>query len=492
MGGPPPDLVINPTLPPLPQPDPDHHHQDNSVERDTYPPKENRHVQWSQDGVVDHVSVQMDLAVSRGEGGQQERKEKRGEASEASSDLDYRIDDIPSPVDGGGNEEERARAPVFVDEREENGLPTEEEVEGKAKGIMTAYTTGLKGLWETSLRRRPTKKEGEETGEDEGAGANRRIDEEEEDDHVGVIRSEPAPTTAANLGILTALMALQQQEAELASSLPNSTTSSANPTPAPSTPGSPTLSDTDNHQQSIDDFSDDDEYEREKFIAKLRAKRATKNSLHVTSNVVTNVGKSAAKGGFHFATGGHFRGGTDRGRNLSASGRAHSTSTLRSLAEESPSRSKASSLSDQSSSRALSPHRSHPDTPLESVEGRPPQRSHSASSLAQHHRSRSATSLAPTLTRERARPSSTSLHKLISRSSSPSPPPSPGIYVPYQARFTTELSKQVRKLGDRLGLELETERTRPSAARSGGGVFAGLIASTVSLDLPSPCIVSSF
>lgn len=39
---------------------------------------------------------------------------------------------------------------------------------------------------------------------------------------------------------------------------------------------------------------------------------------------------------------------------------------------------------------------------------------------------------------------------------------------------------QVKKIGDRLGLELETSSTRPSAARSGAGVFGGLMLSTVS------------
>lgn len=39
---------------------------------------------------------------------------------------------------------------------------------------------------------------------------------------------------------------------------------------------------------------------------------------------------------------------------------------------------------------------------------------------------------------------------------------------------------QVKKLGEKVGLDLDSVRTRPDAARNGGGVFGGLIASTVS------------
>ncbi|GAA6010558.1 hypothetical protein JCM11491_002968 [Sporobolomyces phaffii] len=418
-------------------------------------------------------------AEDEGAGGKAEEAAK-DRASEDDSDRGFRIDDIPEPEARAGNEEDRVRAPVFVPEGEENGLPTTAtdgmDGEERAKGIVRAYATGLKGIWSTSIRRRradggAVEPEAEkENHEIIGEGSGER--DQPKDGH-----EEVTSAALSNAGILTALMALQQQEAELAGSLPNSTAS----TPAPSTPSSPTPSDGDaHHYPPLEELSDEEE-EREKFIAKLRAKRATKNAMHATSAAVSNKGKSAASAGFHFATGGHFRGGGhDRGRNFSASNRAHSSSTLASLVEESPSRSRASSPDDGSSSRALSPHRPYARS-LQEKSDPTPHRSRSATSLAAHHRSHSATSLAPTLSRERTRPSSTSLHKFVSRSSSPSPPPSPGLYVPYQARFTTELSKRVRKLGDRLGLELETERTRPSAAQSGGGVFAGLITSTAGL-----------
>ncbi|GAA5875113.1 hypothetical protein JCM16303_005013 [Sporobolomyces ruberrimus] len=436
--------------------------------------KQSRHVQWPSD-VIEHVTVPM--GTEGGGEGEQAKEEKDRIKEEEGSIKGFRIDDLPSPTERPRDEEDRYRAPVFVPEGESEGLPSTfspngaEDGEEKAKGLVRAYTTGLKGMWSGSVRRRRTNGQTkEEQGENDGSSAaeagNDGPERTEEEDS-----TEPAPLTSA--GILTALMALQQQEAELAGSLPNSSSS----TPAPSTPGSPTLSDSDHHLLAMDEGSDDEE-ERERFIAKLRAKRATKNTLHATSNAVSQKGKSAASAGFHFATGGHFRGGQERGRNFSAASRAHSSSTLASLVEESPARSRGSSPSGRSSPRALSPQRPHSTS--DAVDRAPP-RSRSSTSLAAHHRSHSANSLAPTISRERVRPSSTSLNRLVSRSSEPSPPPSPGLYVPYQARFTTELSKRVRKLGDRLGLELETERTRPSAARSGGGVFAGLITSTAGL-----------
>ena len=475
MGGPPPNITINPSLPPQETRERDF----LGIETASQDHKQGRRVQWPQD-VVNQVVVPMGSLEVEGEGNQKEEHEKDEEERDASSDRGLRIDDIPESLERVENEGEASRPAVFVPEGEREGMPTSLEEEERAKGIVRAYASGLKGMWSTSMRRRRVQEgEGSEKVENEGEleisqdfAANTKREEEED--------GTQSAAALANTGILTALMALQQQEAELeASSGPNSLAS----TPAPSTPGSPTLSDHDAQlSYPIEELSDDEE-EREKFIAKLRAKRATKNALHATSAAVSHKGKSAAKAGFNFATGGHFRGGGgghDRGRNLSASQRAHSTSTLHSLAEESPSRSRGSSPSGRSSPRALSPRRHYPASLHENPSASTPHRSRSSTSLAAHHRSHSANSLAPSLSRERARPSSTSLHKLISRSSSPSPPPSPGLYVPYQARFTTELSKRVRKLGDRLGLELETERTRPSAARSGGGVFAGLITSTVS------------
>ncbi|GAA5833609.1 hypothetical protein JCM3766R1_002588 [Sporobolomyces carnicolor] len=478
VGGPSPpkDLTIDPSLPPRDEGGRDALGIDPAAQDQ----KQGRRVQWPRD-VVNQVSIPMDPEADGGEGTPAGEGDK--EIVE-DSDRGYRIDDIPGELESAPNDQDQARPPVFVPEGEREGLPSTSAGDGadeeeRARGIVRAYASGLKGMWSSSTRRRRVLG-GEADPDQLGNGGEGSAAEDGHELHAGDSRkSEDESATAAlsSAGILTALMALQQQEAELASSsLPNSTSS----TPAPSTPGSPTLSDTEMHSFPIEELSEDEE-EREKFIAKLRAKRATKNALHATSAAVSNKGKSAAKAGFNFATGGHFRGGHDRGRNLSASSRAHSTSTLQSLAEESPSRSRGSSPSGRLSPRAVSPGRKYAASLHEKPSSSTPHRSRSSTSLAAHHRSHSANSLAPSLSRERARPSSTSLHKLISRSSSPSPPPSPGLYVPYQARFTTELSKRVRKLGDRLGLELETERTRPSAARSGGGVFAGLITSTAGL-----------
>ncbi|GAA5930348.1 uncharacterized protein JCM15063_004781 [Sporobolomyces koalae] len=457
MGGPA-EERISTSVPPHSDPPVDF----TGIDHSTPAARSSRKVQWPQD-VEEHVAVPNASA----DGPMDEIPEEEKES--ANSIRDFRIDDIPERDERIDEYEDRPKAPVFVPEGEREGLPAATDEAERARGIISTYSTGMRAMWSRSAhRRRAKRREDTDDGHERDASTTATSTS-------GDAETADSGTVPLNVGVLTALMALQQDEAELAQSLPNSAAS----TPAPSTPGSPTASETDVHAP-LDDLSDD-EYERERFIAKLRAKRATKNSLHATSTAVSQAGKTAASAGFRFATGGHFRpvSGHDRSRNLSASDRAHSTSTLASLVEESPSRSRASAPSNHSSPRGLSPNRSLRDLPQEV--STLPKRSRSSATLATHHRSRSSTSLGMELNQERRRPASTTSHKPASRASSPSPPPSPGLYVPYQPRFTTELSKHVRKLGDRLGLELETERTRPLAARSGGGVFAGLIASTAGL-----------
>lgn len=78
------------------------------------------------------------------------------------------------------------------------------------------------------------------------------------------------------------------------------------------------------------------------------------------------------------------------------------------------------------------------------------------------------------------------LVRTVSRTSTPSPPPSPGLHRPRVIKPSSLVSKQLRRLGGHLGLEVDTVDTRPDAARSGAGVFGGLVMSTVSLSRASP------
>ncbi|GAA6059552.1 hypothetical protein JCM10212_000608 [Sporobolomyces blumeae] len=334
-----------------------------------YPPKPLRRVQWPEE-VAQHVAISTQAGVEE-HGTEEPRADREDERN-------LRVDDIP-PALIRGMSDERTKAGIFIPAGEEHGLPSpsvdagqragSRNLEDRAKGIVRMYASGLRGVWDRQARKRHGKERDE-------AGANAGLDDENAAERGHEAETPTMETPAVGAGILSALMALQQQEEEILRSLTNSAASSQVNTPAPSTPGSPTLSDVGDTPRVFEDL---------------------------------------------------------------------------------------------------------PEDPNEAEEDR----------LSSHDRSRSSTSLAPSLSRQRARPSSSSLHRLISRSSSPSPPPSPGLYVPYQARFTTEFNKRVRKLGDRLGLELETERTRPSAARSGGGVFAGLIASTAGLAGPATPLASS-
>lgn len=80
----------------------------------------------------------------------------------------------------------------------------------------------------------------------------------------------------------------------------------------------------------------------------------------------------------------------------------------------------------------------------------------------------------------------TSYHAPPSPSDGTTPPLEPNSLSPHAGRKSAsnpikELGKGMKALGGKVGLEFETNGSRPSQAKSSAGVFGGLIAATVSL-----------
>lgn len=426
----------------------------------------------------------------------------------------WRLDDVPLSLAGGqddgalnGGGGGAPAVQVWVDPLERDGLPSAAALEGgegalaanesedKAQGLVSAYARGAVGLWEGLRQRRASISAMRHREEDEDEKGTRPDDELRSP----VAADDAAPALDVTPGILGALFALQQQEAALASrGGDDSASSSAVPTPAPSTPSSPSLYPLTTSSPLAHDFdldSSDDEVERERFIAKLRAKRASKNALHAASHSVAKTSKHAAGAALRFAVGGK----GERGRTMNSSGRPHS------YTDRSGSQSRGSSPT--ASSPALSPAR-RPASVTSSASGGAESRAPSSPALSAHDRTRSSASLvqlksdAPASTtthptadlsaRHRSHSHNT-LSRLVSHASasppaspaSPSPasPSSPtalvGVAVPHKPKLTSEFNRRVRKVGDRLGLEWETSRTRPNAASSSAGVFGGLMLGAV-------------
>ncbi|GAA6048657.1 hypothetical protein JCM3770_002004 [Rhodotorula araucariae] len=424
----------------------------------------------------------------------------------------YRLDDVPISLAGGQVDGalDGIVAPVvkqlevWVDPLERDGLPTLAAVDGggegpahntiedKAHGLVSAYAEGARGLWQGLSRRRASiiaMREKEDDAREKGRQSEDQLQSADVD--TGPHLPGAAP------GILGALIALQQQEAELARQGSASVSSSAVPTPAPSTPSSPTLHPLSTAPSSADDDSSDEEVERERFIARLREKRASKNALHAASSSVASASKHAGGAAIRFAK---VKG--ERGRSSTPSSRPQSVS------DRSVSRSRASSPA--SSPRGLSPFRRPASLTSAAPDGNssaPP-----SPSLSAHHRSRSATSLVQLkggdpglepkseLAQHHRSQSHNALSRLLSHTivshlsqpshpdspASPSSPPPPvGMAIPHKTKLTSEFTKRVRKVGDRLGLEWETDRTRPDAARSSAGVFGGLILGAAALAAPA-------
>ncbi|GAA6013508.1 hypothetical protein JCM10207_008874 [Rhodosporidiobolus poonsookiae] len=471
-------------------------------------PRPPRHVAWNEE-VTAHVAIPVAFDDD-GEGGSADEdvgaalsRLRRGSTASQTGNLGggdpfsnrYRVDDIPISLVGGQDDgaldglvsAATQKLEVYVDPLERDGLPSlpageaqasaeKQEAEHTAQGIIQASTGGF-GLWDGLRKRR---------------NSIRKLGENDREDDEKIERAAPrsfvdeAPSIApapGGPGILAALIALQREEAALAADTP---ASSAFPTPNSSAPNSPHLSPADPY---LDDSSDDEE--RERFLERRRLKRASKNAVHHASSSVVHASKHAASSAFHAATGGAFRGGAgERGRTFGPASRSGSTSTLSALSEEqSQSRSRSRSrASPASSTRPLSPDQrsqsslsspslngpSSPTSPLSA-----PPLSASSPSFPTHQRSQSSSAV-PRIT------STVSLSRLSAGSRSPpTSPVEPGVHVPHRAKLTSELTKRVRKLGDRLGLELETEKSRPAAARSGAGVFGGLVLGTAALVAPA-------
>ncbi|GAA5919899.1 hypothetical protein JCM1841_002103 [Sporobolomyces salmonicolor] len=463
------------------------------------PTKPPRRVQWNEQAVNE---VDPNPAASEESKGSDEKgsgaasKEERRDEADPFNDRSA-VDDVPLPFTRDKSRRGRLarllspvadRLGVFVDPLERDGLPSvpapRDEGKGttgpndkRAEGLVRSNLTGKLGFFKGLSKRRQAIRQIRQREDDENAPT---LEEKQGREQQGA-----ATDGQDRAGILSALLALQRGGRELVKTRSWSAASAASslaPSPAPSTPSSPQFPSSHSPAPSIDDSSDD-EWERERFISRLRAKRAGKNALHATSSAVSSAGKQAAGSALHLATGGHFRGSHDRGRNLSASSRNPSMSSMVSPLEESP----AGSLSSAPPSQPGTPSQ-RPQTAIggESALGSPSSaRSPIHGTFSEQHRSRSFTSLPEKSSRHRPLPSTSSLRQLVSReSSSPpasSPPHSLGLHVPHRGGLRSELSKRVRKLGDKLGLELDTERTRPNAARSGAGVFGGLVTSATGL-----------
>ncbi|TKA53870.1 hypothetical protein B0A53_03660 [Rhodotorula sp. CCFEE 5036] len=450
----------------------------------------------------------------------------------------FRLDDVPislgsSAQDGtlqGVVQPVVQKLDVWTDPLETDGLPSLPIASGQANDEEAAIlkeadeqarglVQGATAFWGTIRKRRDSirkMRELESGGPVElvDNGTDKRAPDPplqplatltEVDPHVEA--GPPAPST----GILAALMALQKEEHALSdNSNPGSAGSSAVPTPltsrdpspvatprSPLSPVSPT-SPGSQHSAATADLTDDEEaYERERFIAQLRQKRASKNALHHASASVAHVSKHAAGAAIGWALHPHHHhphhgGGGERGR--SATPKSGTAKNSRRAA--SATRSQASSPS--ASSVNLSPLQGPASpssavsvldmpaaaTPLLSAE----QRSQSAASLV--HLASQADPPSSSAHHVPRAHSHTTLSRLVPPHSPSSPVPL-GVAVPHRPKLSSELNKRVRRLGDRLGLELETSRTRPDAAQSAAGVFGGLVLSTATLAVPATPTASS-
>ncbi|GEM11063.1 hypothetical protein Rt10032_c13g5080 [Rhodotorula toruloides] len=414
-----------------------------------------RRVQWNEQ-VSAHVSVPFfsesaadapspSIAVERGT--KRRRKslslaEKGGVDHKADPFHDrYRLDDVPVSLVGGEAvgaiegivDPVVEKLEVWVDPLERDGLPSlpstsagqdaAVESEEKAKGLVGQYTTGAMGLWEGLRQRRASISRMRRFEEDVFEGRAGSPRDLGTSDEESQTGSPTVPSAPqGNAGILAALIALSQQEAAGGlGSASGSVSSSAIPTPISSVPPSPTLPPT----PGFDYESSDDEYERERVQPRQAERRD-----------IWEVDEGYERREIDFALKGF----------VADSFFARLISTTPASLDSSDSRHSRSGST------------------------KPPHRSHSSNTLSRLL-------------------SSNSTSRLSSTSSPPLSPTSPtapvGIAIPHRAKLSSELSKRVRKLGDRLGLELETERTRPKAARSEAGVFGGLVLGATSLVAPA-------
>ena len=316
---------------------------------------------------------------------------------------------------------------IFVDEGETNGLPsastkTSDQVSKKAAwGLVRSYTSGRTGFMRnrknaTSHDHRPT------SGGDEESGSYF--------DLKGNVAGDPAQAgvstmnTAGAGGVLSSLMALQRAGQQSAASTPG-------------TSGTPSRS------ASIDGDSSgsDDEDAREKFTAAQREKR--RKNAWPGGSAVAGVGSAVVGvGSAVYGVGAGTVNGVGKvGKAVAGvmTGGANKSTTRPSLANN-----------------------GRPSS-LHAGSGRP-------TSLNNFITSRSP---------KMAAGMNGSREELSSNPSSvPSALPSPGLHSPRVPKTAVgESVTRFKRLGEKVGLV--SEATRPKMARSGAGVFGGLIASTV-------------
>ncbi|KAL8287513.1 hypothetical protein RQP46_003371 [Phenoliferia psychrophenolica] len=351
----------------------------------------------------------------------------------------------------GDNEERmndmRENMEVFVDPGETDGLPSVGTKSSEAKtskaawGLVRGYTSGAYGV----MRHR--KNGGFKGGLGEGAAADpekrrdeetrvgtssARVDDGDEKNEGGVggflknlINSDSAAdipsegfsnsTSMGGVGVLSALMALQAQQQNPTSS---GTTSAA------TSPG------TSRTASVINDDGDesDEEMERIKFTEKQRAKRNSKNAFHSTSSAVADATK--------YVTGPAYSVAKATGAVLHLGGHH--------------------------------PHKRAPSV-MGGAELAPPLAAGGTSAGGSQPESVAASTGPPGSV-------------AVSRSNSGLPVeatvgPGPG-YQPRKKSIFGETVQQIKKIGETFGIEHETSRTRPDAARSSAGVFGGLVLST--------------
>ncbi|KAK4049327.1 pheromone-regulated protein prm10 [Microbotryomycetes sp. JL201] len=263
-------------------------------------------------------------------------------------------------------------------------------------------------------------------------GARQITSSKHDEENLNEARADTS-ATMPGLSVLSALMALQQL---------NETTESSSTGPSPAVSGSATpvsvrgLSPAGSGGEEIDE---DEAQQKAKFIARYRTRKAAKQALSAASTAIADASRFIASSATHLATDKPFR-------------KSHSSTTLSSLSRE-------RLTGSPTSSRAFS------TVP----------RSHSSATLSREYAAVSPVAKSF---------SSSSLGKLVhnaTRATSPSPPPSPGVFRPRSPKPGEGISKSVGRLAGQLGWEVGTNATRSDAARSSAGVLGGLVMATNSL-----------
>ncbi|KAI5474725.1 DUF1212 family protein [Pseudohyphozyma bogoriensis] len=362
----------------------------------------------------------------------------RGESTDG-EDRDARLEDLRENMD------------VYVDPGETAGLPSvgqrPNQNAKQAWGLVRAYQTGgmfrnrknagfSRGMGEGANDDNEKEKRDDEGGADDGDDDDEKADKGGLSGFFNKLRSNDtpdvtgefaAPAQPASGGILSALIALQQQQA--AGSTSALSTASTASSPSTSTAVS---------RANSDDEDSDDEIEKQKFLEKQRRKRARAwyDPAAAVENVaggIAGYGKSALGGAARGAT--SALGGATQVLGLSGHSAGHSRDSKEHRRSGSESPSTAGNMA-----------------------------------AAQAQAQAQAQSRNPG-----------AMGWIASRSQSSLPlEPEHGVAVPRSKKKSVfdHTAGGVKNLGRSLGLEVETSSSRPDAAKSSAGVFGGLMLST--------------